>query len=73
MYSNSCFTVVIYTQGHSALLVRKDMLVNYLNKERKFLFWPILCGRMVRGEEASYASHVQCGGCAYMDSIGKIH
>jgi hypothetical protein len=63
----------VYTEGHSALLVRKDVLLDYLNKEKKFLFWPILCERMVRGEGTSYASHVQCGGWAYMDSNGKIH
>lgn len=63
----------VYTEGHSALLVRKDLLLDYLNKEEKFLFWPILCERMVRGEGTSYASHVQCGGWAYMDSHGKIH
>ena len=63
----------VYTEGHSALLVRKDFLLDYLNREGKFLFWPILCERMVLGEGTSYASHVQCGGWAYMDSKGKIH
>ena len=63
----------VYTEGHSALLVRKDVLLEYLNKEGKFLFWPVLCERMVSGEGASFASHVQCGGWAYMDNKGKIH
>lgn len=63
----------VYTEGHSALLVRKDVLLEYLSKEGKFLFWPVLCERMVRGEGASFASHVQCGGWAYMDNKGEIH
>lgn len=60
----------VYAEGHSALLVRKDVLLDYLNKEKKFLFWPILCERMIQGEKSSY---IQCGGWAYMDSKGKIH
>lgn len=62
-----------YRNGHSALFVRKDKLLQYLNQNNKCLFWPILCERMIYTKGHGYASHVQCGGWAYMDAEGKIH
>lgn len=63
----------VFRNGHSALFVRKDALLQYLNKNNKCLFWPILCERMIYTKGHGYANHVQCGGWAYMDAEGKIH
>lgn len=63
----------VFRNGHSALFIRKDALLQYLNKNNKCLFWPILCERMICTKGHGYANHVQCGGWAYMDVEGKIH
>ena len=63
----------MYSSNHSALLVRKDYLLNYLNTNRKIMFWPILTERMIRSKGFDYANHTQNGGYAYMDEKGVIH
>lgn len=63
----------IYNGGHRALLARKDIILTYLNKKNKYLFWPILIERMIHTEHAEWADHRQCGGWAYMDENGVIH
>lgn len=63
----------MFSSGHSALLVRKDHLLNYLNANEKIMFWPILTERMIRSRGVGYANHSQNGGCAYMDEKGAIH
>lgn len=63
----------MFSGEHSALLVRKDILLNYLNATGKVMFWPILTERMIRSKRMGYANHQQNGGCAYMDEHGTIH
>lgn len=63
----------MFSRGHSALLVRKDILLNYLNATDKVMFWPILTERMIRSKRMGYANHHQNGGWAYMDEKGTIH
>jgi len=63
----------MFSSGHSALLVRKDRLLNYLNANEKIMFWPILTERMIRSKNMGYANHAQNGGYAYMDEKGTIH
>ena len=63
----------VFRNGHSTLFIRKDKLLEYLNQKNKCLFWPILCERMIHSRGHGFASHVQCGGWAYMDTEGKIH
>ena len=63
----------MFSSGHSALLVRKDHLLNYLNANEKIMFWPILTERMIRSREVGNANHGQNGGYAYMDDKGIIH
>lgn len=62
-----------YSGGCSALLVRKDFLLNYLNAAGKVMFWPILTERMIKSKGIGYANHHQNGGWAYMDERGMIH
>lgn len=63
-----------YCKGHSALLMRKDILLNYLNKEGLTLFWPILTERQARLVHGSGGpGYEQNGGWAYMDENGVIH
>ena len=63
----------MFSSGHSALFVRKDHLLNYLNANEKIMFWPILTERMIRSRGVGNANHGQNGGCAYMDEKGIIH
>lgn len=63
----------MFSSGHSALLVRKDHLLNYLNANEKIMFWPILTERMIRSRGIGYANRGQNGGCVYMDKKGAIH
>lgn len=63
-----------YGKGHSALLIRKDILLEYLNKEGLVMFWPVLTerqARMVHGMGGP--GYEQNGGWAYMDEKGKLH
>lgn len=62
-----------YSNGHSALLIRKDLLLNYLNSVGKVMFWPVLTERMIKSKGIDYANHHQNGGWAYMDENGLIH
>lgn len=71
-------TVVIdnaeYGKGHSALLIRKDVLLDYLNKEGLVMFWPVLSERETRFDNGTPAlGYEQNGGWVYMDSKGKLH
>lgn len=63
----------MYSGGCNALLVRKDILLNYLNATGKVMFWPILTERMIKSKRMGYANHHQNGGWAYMDEHGNIH
>ena len=63
-----------YGKGHSALLIRKDVLINFLNKKGLVVFWPVLTQRHVRKlHGAGEADSVQNGGWAYIDENGAIH
>lgn len=63
-----------YCKGHSALLIRKDVLLDYLNKEGLALFWPVLTERQARLVHGSGGlGYEQNGGWAYMDEKGVIH
>ena len=63
----------MYSSGHSALFVRKDFLLEYLNTNGETMFWPILTERMIRYPKDIGANHAQNGGYAYMDNKGFIH
>lgn len=62
-----------YSSDYSALLVRKEDLLSYLNANNKTIFWPILTERMIRYPNLLGADHAQNGGYAYMDEKGFIH
>ena len=63
-----------YGKGHSALLIRKDKLLDYLNREGLTLFWPVLNERQARFEHGGTGlGYEQNGGWAYMDENGLIH
>jgi len=63
----------MFSSGHSALFVRKDFLLRYLNTNGKIMFWPILNERTIRSRGSDYFDHGQNGGYAYMDDKGIIH
>lgn len=62
-----------YGKGHGALLIRKDVLVSYLNKAGLAMFWPVLNERQARFEHGTGPGYEQNGGWVYMDEKGKIH
>lgn len=64
----------VYGKGHSALLIRKDRILDYLNREGLILFWPVLNERQARFEHGGTGLGLeQNGGWAYMDEDGEIH
>ena len=64
----------IYSNGHRALLIRKDLLLDYLRKNKKCIFWPVLNERMVQDMESlGAANYEQNGGWAYMNENGKVY
>lgn len=64
----------IYSNGHRALLIRKDLLLDYLRKNKKCIFWPILNERMVQDIDSfGAADHEQNGGWAYMNDNGNVY
>ena len=62
-----------YGKGHDALLIRKDVLMDFLKRERLTLFWPVLTERQIYSKYGSWGNHEQNGGWAYLDSEGVIH
>lgn len=63
-----------YGKGHSALLIKKDILLDFLNKENLVLFWPVLTERQSRAVHGmGGAGFKQNGGWAYLDEHGAIH
>lgn len=68
-----CIDNYICSGGHAALLIRKDKLLEYLNKENKRIFWPILIERMLKADGGIGSIYTQAGGYAYMDKYGNIH
>ena len=63
-----------YGKGHRALLIRKDILLDFLNKEGLTLFWPVLTERQSRAVHGmGGAGFKQNGGWAYLDEHGVIH
>ncbi len=63
-----------YCKGHSALLIRKEVFLEYLNNAGLVLFWPILTERQARLRHGiGDLGYEQNGGWAYMDENGIIH
>ena len=63
-----------YGKGHSALLIKKDILLDFLKKENLVLFWPVLTERQSRAVHGmGGAGFKQNGGWAYIDEHGAIH
>jgi hypothetical protein len=55
-------------------LIRKDLLLDYLRKNKKCIFWPVLNERMVQDMESlGAANYEQNGGWAYMNENGKVY
>ena len=61
-----------YGKGHEALLIRKDALLDYLNRAGLTLFWPILTERQLWMKNGNWANREQNGGWAYLDASGHI-
>lgn len=63
-----------YGKGHNALLIKKDILLEYLNKMGVVMFWPVLTERHSRLAHGSGGpGYEQNGGWAYLDERGVIH
>lgn len=63
----------VYGGGHSALLVKKEPFLKYLNTTSQKLFWPILFERQLMISGTGYANHFQSGGVVLMDSKGGLY
>lgn len=58
--------------GHGGLLIRKDMLMDYLRREGKCLVWPVLMERTYK-PAPTYWPRIQVGGYVWMDDKGEFH
>lgn len=58
--------------GHGGLLIRKDLLMDYLKREGKCLVWPVLMERTYK-PAATFWPRIQCGGYVWMDDKGMFH
>lgn len=58
--------------GHGGLLIRKDLLMDYLRREGKCLVWPVLMERTYK-PASSYCPRIQVGGYVWMDDKGDFH
>ncbi len=62
----------VFGMGHPALLVRKDALLDYLNRAGLVMFWPVLTERQIYIKHGNFAHHEQNGGWAYLNDRGVI-
>lgn len=67
-----CVDNSLYSGGHSALMIRKENMMDLLRRENKVLVWPILCERMLR-YGYHHSDYSQSGGYVFMDSNGFFH
>lgn len=67
-----CVDNYLYSGGHSALMIRKENMMDLLRRENKVLVWPILCERMLR-YGYHHSDYSQSGGYVFMDSNGFFH
>lgn len=58
--------------GQGCLLIRKDLLLDYLKRENKCLVWPVLMERTYK-PTPTFWPRIQCGGYVWMDEKGKLH
>ena len=58
--------------GQGCLLIRKDLFLDYLKKNKKCVVWPILMERSYK-PNPSYWQRIQVGGYVWMDEKGSIH
>ena len=63
----------VYGGGHSALLIKKESFLNYLDATSQSLFWPILFERQLMISGTGYSNHFQSGGSVLMDSRGVLY
>lgn len=68
----ACFDSYWVHGGHGGLFIRKDLLLNYLNKNYKCLVWPVLMERTYK-PAPTFWPRIQCGGYVWMDDKGKFH
>lgn len=62
----------VFGMGHPALLVRKDALLDYLNRAGLVMFWPVLTERQIYIKHGNFAHREQNGGWAYLNEKGVI-
>ncbi|MBR5781936.1 MAG: hypothetical protein IKY27_08145 [Bacteroidales bacterium] len=58
--------------GHGGLLIRKDLLIDYLKRNGKCMVWPVLMERTYK-PVSTYWPRIQVGGYVWMDDNGKFH
>ena len=58
--------------GQGCLLIRKDLFLDYLKKNKKCVVWPILMERSYK-PNPSYWQRIQVGGYVWMDEKGCLH
>ena len=58
--------------GHGCLMMRKDLLLEYLKREKKRLVWSVLIERTYK-PAPTFWPRIQAGGYVWMDERGEYH
>lgn len=70
--SVACFDSHWVHGGNGCLLMRKDLLLDYLRKKNKRLVWPVLMERTYK-PAPMFWPRIQVGGYIWMDERGEYH
>ena len=70
--SVACYDSSWVHGGHGGLLIRKDLLLEYMKREGKCLVWPVLMERTYK-PAPTFWPRIQVGGYVWMDEKGSFH
>lgn len=68
----ACIDNAFYSDGAEALLIRKNILLRYLQQNNKAIVWQVLIERQVSGS-GQYYNRKQSGGYAWIGGEGKLY
>lgn len=70
--SVACYDSSWVHGGHNGLLIRKDLLMDYLKREKKCIVWTVLMERTYK-PTPTFWPRIQAGGYVWMDEKGNFY